>query len=38
MPWSAMPVWKTSRHVLANDQNVAGTWARMAWLSGRGVP
>src|SRR5262245_27364329 len=36
--WSAMPFLKTSRHVLANDQKVAGTWARMAWLSGRGVP
>ena len=33
-----MPVWKVSRQVLANDQNTAGTWARTAWLSGRGVP
>ena len=38
MPWSAMPVWKVSRQVLANDQNTAGTCARTAWLSGRGVP
>ena len=38
MPWSAMPVWNTSRQELANDQNTAGTWARIAWLSGRGVP
>src|SRR5437899_1023945 len=37
MPWSATPFLNTSRHELANDQNTAGTWARIAWLSGRGV-
>ena len=36
--FKAMPVWNTSRHELANDQNTAGTCARIAWLSGRGVP
>ena len=29
-------MWNTSRQELANDQNTAGTCARMAWLSGRG--
>jgi hypothetical protein len=24
--------------IIRNDQNTAGTWARMAWLSGRGAP
>src|SRR5262247_3259971 len=38
MAWSATPCLNTSRQELANDQNVAGTWARIAWLSGRGVP
>src|SRR6185295_9738720 len=38
MLWSATPVWNTACQVLAKDQNVAGTWARIAWLSGRGVP
>src|SRR5262249_49531209 len=38
MPWSATPFLNTSRHELAKDQNTAGTWARIAWLSGRGVP
>src|SRR5664279_2955520 len=35
---SATPFLNTSRQVLANDQNAAGTCARIAWLSGRGVP
>ena len=38
MAWSATPFLNTSRQLLANDQNTAGTWARTAWLSGRGVP
>src|SRR5262249_9474415 len=38
MPCSATPFLNTSRHELAKDQNTAGTWARTAWLSGRGVP
>jgi hypothetical protein len=38
MAWSATPFLNTSRQELANDQNTAGTWARIAWLSGRGVP
>ena len=36
--WSATPFLNTSRQEFANDQNTAGTWARIAWLSGRGVP
>ena len=38
MAWSATPFLNTSRQLLANDQNTAGTCARTAWLSGRGVP
>ena len=38
MLWSQTPFRKMSRHEFANDQNAAGTCARTAELSGRGVP
>src|SRR3954469_20918482 len=37
-PWSRIPLRNRSSHALAKNQNAAGTWARMAELSGRGVP
>ena len=38
MAWSQTPSWKIAFHESANAQNAAGTWARTAELSGRGVP
>ena len=38
MVWSQTPSRNTVCQVFANDQKTAGTWARMDWLSGRGVP
>ena len=36
--WSTIPVRNRSRQLLAKNQNAAGTCARTAELSGRGVP
>jgi hypothetical protein len=38
MAWSHTPFLNRLRHELAKAQNAAGTWARTAELSGRGVP
>jgi hypothetical protein len=38
MSWSRMPLRNRSFQLLAKNQNAAGTWARIAELSGRGVP
>ncbi len=38
MAWSQTPFLKMSRQELANAQKAAGTCARTAELSGRGVP
>ena len=36
--WSTTPLRNRSFQELAKNQNAAGTWARTAELSGRGVP